>query len=363
MRTALAILLLAFWLGAGLLAPAQTRLGPTMSVTIAPNDPGLLYSPYTWWANGSTDARANNPGAYLRTVFSGTSAALTFDTSPNTTPFPIVAVNIDGTGWTRYTVAASVSVATGLVNREHSLEMVLEATSELQDRWTTPVAIIRLTGLTLDTGAAVRLPTRRKYNVLVYGDSTSEGIRTIGDTGGTGTLADNSAVRGWPLALGHLLDAEIGIVGFGGSGVTVTGSGNVPPLTTSYTLLWSGQSRVFSPSPDLIVYLEGQNDAGAAGVTSGLETVITALLTTAPNAKQLVLRPLSGVSAAQVQAAVSGMANARVVYGDTTGWITSGTDTSDGIHPYDYADQAFVAPDVAALALALTVAPNRFPFG
>ena len=108
-------------------------------------------------------------------------------------------------------------------------------------------------------------------------------------------------MMGWAWQVGKEFAAEFGIVGFGGSGLTVTGSGNVSVLSTSYALLMAGVPRAFMPAPDLIVLNEGTND---------------------------------GSQAAALQAAVSPLSPSRITWIDTTGFFnTSYGADSLNLHP------------------------------
>ncbi len=340
---------------------------PPATVSVAADNAALVYSPYNWLV-GAGVARAINPGATWRTTVTGTTTvALTFDLSALVAPYPVVAVRLDGGAWTRYTVAASVSVATGLSTAAHLVEVSFAASRQGSHRWTQADQRLACTGLTIDAGATVTAPARRPGSVLVYGDSISEGVRALGSA--SGDLIDNDATADYVAYLAAGLNAEVGVVAFGGSGMDVTNSDGVPPLAQSYNYLWGGQARAFTPPPTTVIYLEGQNDAdGDTAVTTGLRTVITALLTSAPSSVHVVLAPLSGRNHATTQAAVAGggytAAQARWI--DTTAWINNTTDTTDGLHPTATAHRTRIAPDVIQAVTAspayLTVAPASLAF-
>lgn len=320
---------------------------PPATVSVAADNAALVYSPYNWLV-GAGVARAINPGATWRTTVTGTTTvALTFDLSALVAPYPVVAVRLDGGAWTRYTVAASVSVAAGLSTAAHLVEVSFAASRQGSHRWTQADQRLACTGLTIDAGATVTAPARRPGSVLVYGDSISEGVRALGSA--SGDLIDNDATADYVAYLAAGLNAEVGVVAFGGSGMDVTNSDGVPPLPQSYAYLWAGQARAFTPPPTTVIYLEGQNDAdGDTAVTTGLRTVISALLTSAPSSVHVVLAPLSGRNRATTQATVAGggytAAQARWI--DTTAWINTTTDTTDGLHPTATAHRTKIAPDV-----------------
>jgi hypothetical protein len=92
-----------------------------------------------------------------------------------------------------------------------------------------------------------------------------------------------------------------------------------------------------------VVYLEGQNDS--TNITSGIETVVQGILAAAPNSKHLLLSPLSQNRSSDLQAAVLAIANPNVVFQDTTGWFNS-SNSSDGLHPYDFEHIGHIAPQL-----------------
>ncbi len=312
------------------------------TTTIAPNNAAILYSPYNW-TTAAGYARTINAGAYFRTIFSGTSAVLTTDTSADASPYPRLACRVDSQAWVFFTLAASnpnLTVATGLASRSHLLECIVEATSEFVTRWqASPQSLVSLTGLVLDASATVTAPVRRTKNILAYGDSITECYKTLSSA----TTPDgSSAINCYSRFLMDSEDAEVGIVAFGGTGITVAGVGGVPALPSSYNLLYPGVSRVFTPTPDLIIFNEGEND-NTANIVSAYTTLSQALLSALPSTKQLLLIPFSQREAANVQATVTAVASPLVSYVPTSGWFNS-ADSSDGQHPYGYSSYGLIGP-------------------
>ena len=96
-------------------------------------------------------------------------------------------------------------------------------------------------------------------NILVYGDSITEGVLTLGGSQKFDTDRNDASVV-YSYVLGRLLGAEIGVVGFGYNALTHPGSGGVAPLGAAWNQLWEGVPRSFTtPKPDLIVLNEGTN--------------------------------------------------------------------------------------------------------
>jgi lysophospholipase L1-like esterase len=350
--------------GDGTDSVGATAVTPTPP-TIAPNDPGLTYSPYNWLVT-STSAKTINAGAYFNCRFTGNSCALLFDMTNAATPYSQVYYRIDGGQWIKATVAASVACTmpadtTGW--NKHRLDVIVKSTSEFLTRWTAPQpASVVFTGLTLDSGATVSAIAKASKNVLIYGDSITEGFKGAKNLGGGQNDPDGSdGLLTYSYSLRDLLGVEIGVVGFGGSGISNGGQGGVPGLTTSYNLLWSGQPRTFSPVPDLVVINEGQNEAATASAT--YQTAYTAMLNTLlsllPTAKIAAMRPFSGVQAAAIQAAVAGCNDTtRTYYVDTSGIVFDGTQSFDGVHPWGVEAVTNLGPMTANL-----LRPILYPTG
>jgi lysophospholipase L1-like esterase len=313
----------------------------------------VLWSPYNWNV-GTSAAKTINPGAYFKTIFTGTACSLQFDMTGVLTPLPQISYRIDGTGaWITAPIAASVvltlpsgsnSTSDYATKGGHLLEVVVKSMTETQARWSTQATAVNLTGIILDTSATLTKPTALPLNALFYGDSITEGVRTLNGTA-TNDTDRNDAAQGWAYHAARILGAEVGIVGFGASGFTVTGSGGVPVLSTSYNLLYSGVSRSFSVAPDFIVLMEGTND-GATDVTTAATTVLNSLLAATPaSTKIVVLRPFNGTSqAARLQAAIAACSTpSRCTYVDTASWFNT-TNSYDALHPYGIENLTHIAP-------------------
>jgi len=352
---------------------------PTVLATAA----GTARSPGNWARSGAGGLRSVNPGAYLKTLWTGlTTMTLGIDISYNNMTFPpTVAWRWDGGAWTIAAVRAALNLTpTPLTSGTHFLELVYDASySYGQDRWgpvngtTNLVSSLTITGYTPNGGAA-QVPLARKARVmLIYGDSITEGMRVNGiisggPAGGYGLETSGSdTLKGYASNLG--VDAEVGIIGFGGSGLTVVGSGNVPTLATSYASVYSGVTRSMADiygdgtnkAPDAVLYVEGTNDTGNAeagplsthtsGICTGLKSVITAIETVAPQCKHGVVSPFNGAHEVSTQAAVVQLNDPRVAWVSAATWANQAGDlNTDGIHPLAVAHVGKIAPRVADFA-------------
>ena len=350
------MILAALMLSAALAAPGQN---PGGSVHVAPNSASFVYSPYNWLVTGEA-AKTINAGAYFRIRLDNTAACAIGLNIGAATPYSECWARLDTGSWQEYIPTASgpqtwmLTLPSPTTSRTHLLEFVVKSTTETKDRWDNLTTAVQFTGLTLDPGAGVTLPAARKYRVLLYGDSITEGVRVNGYEGIPDDTDRNDSVSDYSYQLGQLLNAEVGVVGFGATGLQTGGSGNVPALPLSYNYLWSGQERSFSPVPDLVVYNEGTND-GNAPIGAELAAVIrgigyagkTNTFSGLNGTRHLVLEPFGGYESLNLQAEVKAIDNANVTYGSTAGFWNS-KDSSDGLHPYAYAHLS-IAPQVAVL--------------
>jgi hypothetical protein len=327
-------------------------------VSVAPNDTHIVYSPYNWNVTAAS-AVTINAGAYFSVLFSGASCTLNFDVSAMVTPQSQIWYKVDNGPYTQATLSTSTlavtipAASTGNTDIPyHFLEVFVKSTTETGNRWNTGSnsTQVRFTGLTLAAGAAILATQKAPYNVIVYGDSITEGVRTLGESAANDTDRNDSGVC-WSLQLAELLGAEVGVVGFGATALVAnTGSGNVPTLPNSYNLLYQGVSRTFSPVPDLVVTNIGQND-GVTNTIATMTALLNSLLTACPTSKIAVMRPFSGNQAANLQAAIAACNSPfRVTYVDTTGFFNTayGSDSLN-VHPAGPNNIGLIAPQVAGL--------------
>ena len=180
----------------------------------------------------------------------------------------------------------------------------------------------------------------------------TEGVRTVNQTA-TNDTDRNDATLGWAYRLGQLLGAEVGIVGFGATGLTASGSGGVPALVSSYNLIASNVPRSTTTAPNLIVVNEGTNDSG--NVTTAALTVLNALIAQYPNTPIALLVPFNQSHVQDLQIAAQTCSRPGLVHlVQTTGILNpaNGID-SLGLHPTGPNNAGFVAPRLALLLMPI----------
>lgn len=340
-------LALAFVLGVALSA-ATTYTYPA-------NDENLYFSPFVWNVNGTT-ATTVNSAAYVRFLTSATQLSFQFDVSNMASPDSKVYWRVDNGPPTVAEVEASVSVTIPPNMTKipwHSVELFVKGTSQKANRWSAgPSVRIVLTGIETDGQLGPWVP--QDSNLLIYGDSITEAVATT-PGGSSGDDTDSiDASMGYSFNLARLLGTEIGVVGFGGSGVTTGGGGGVPALPITWNQLWDGVPRDFSaPKPDLIVLNEGTNDGcdvttpGCVGtdLTEPMITVLKSLVAACPGVPIAVLEPFNGGQIGHLSAAVAGAGSPDVHFVRTTGFFNMSY--GGGLHPTGPNDVAQIAPKIA----------------
>lgn len=310
---------------------------------IAPDNASIVYSPGNWDVNG-TRAKTVYPGAYFRFACAeATSVVLNFSTTGSVGTAPALKWRIDGSGWTRVPVAATVTIPLPTDNTwaRHVVEVVLASVDEYEPRWASQGQHVSLTGIDVDS---IRALPRRPRKVLFFGDSITAGHLAakfdLGVAGGDSTVT-------WPYLAAEAVGAEAGIVGVGGQGFTTTSPSGIPSLLSAYRYQWSG-SALRDLSADMYVIAHGTNDGGGLTQATVAAWLNDALPRFTPGSPVLMMRPFGGNGAAAIQAA---SAAAGVVYVDTTGWWDP-ADATESIHPNGYASIVDLAPQLAEVMLA-----------
>ena len=313
----------------------------------------LYFSPYNWASPSDGTKTSINAGAYFKTSFSGNQCSLSFDVDQITTPLSEVSVSVDGMPAQISNVSGEIPCApSALVNIPvHSLRVSVKSTTETATRWSTnPATRVALVSLHIAPSASFYAPKIYPRTLLFYGDSITEGVRTLGEAQSLDTDRNDNAVE-WSAQTAQRLNTEYGIVGFGATGLTVSGSGSVPALTTSWNMIYPGQERSFSTCPDAMIENEGTNDNSqtATAVQAAETTFLQAFSTMCPASKTIVMRPFGGYQWAALQASVASMGSRNISLLDTTGFMNAAMGIDNlGLHPTANNAVNFLAPQVAA---------------
>ena len=335
--------------------PVVTPSGITH--TFHANDTNLFYSPFVWHIN-ATAASTINSGAYVRLLFSGTFLNFMFDVTNMVTPTSELYWRVDNGPATVSLVRPRVTVVIPPNNTAntvpfHTVELMVKSTTERANRWASSGNSTRviLTGIETDGSIAPWIPS--DVNVLIYGDSITEGVLTLGGSQKYDT-DHNDAKMVYSFVLGRLLGAEVGVVGFGYNALTHPGSGGVPPLGEAWNQLWESVPRSFTtPRPDLIVLNEGTNDGcdvtgpGCVGtdISVPLAAVLNDLSGACPGIPIAVLLPFNGGQAGHILAVIKQVDSPHIHFINTTGFYD--LHYGGSLHPTGPNDVARIAPQIA----------------
>ena len=268
----------------------------------------LAFSPWNW-AFGGGQAVSNTPGAYFKISFTGHRLSARFDltwlraSGYPASSYPTVTTRVDG-GPPRRVALSPDQAELDLLGdlsldpnpaHVHTAQVWFSATHfDKGDRWQTPVAALRLTGLTLAPDATLHRPPVRPRRLLVFADSHGEGVEL---TGAVSWTAHQDATQAFPQRLADAWDAEVGVVAFGGSGyVTPVPGADLPPTTETWADCWNGVSRLNAegrlvPAPDLILSALGDNDPDREDVSRAVTDLARAWRSAAPDAELLFALP------------------------------------------------------------------------
>jgi len=278
---------------------------------VAVTDANIVYSPYNWYKSGSDFAQTANPGAYFKVGFTGTKIAVKVDVSPFTqagvepAQYPLVRFSVDGKPSITMQLSPktdTITCATAIPPGSHTLLLQYVAGYVFLDFWT-PINVLRVTGFTVDQGATLAKPftpdAPRHLNALFLGDSITNGDDDTASfmAGINNSVETQDATIGYPSVVAAAIDAEFGIVAYGGaSWDSRAADGHTPGLMTSYSMLDSLHSRLvngkLSPVPDEIFINMGEN----SGPTGADVPKLLGALRVASSAKThiFVIVPFSG---------------------------------------------------------------------
>lgn len=355
--------------------------GAATTQTIGVTNANLFFSPYNTYSDGagamaatnvkasSTYALMVNTGAYLKfrvTVASGGAGyvAITLDTTAynglTASTCPTLSYSYNKRPFTHTLLAYSASAVTqvlanGLAAGTYEFEVRFKsvgttAFGAAADRWTTPKYAIKTTGLVIDSTASIPSQTLRPNRLLVFGASYSEGVNVLlPDQNTADDLANamNNASLSFAALIAVGLDAEYGIVAYGGQGFD-RGTGSTPASASnpsfynataanqSWDKYFASTARDFtSPSaPTAIVVDQGFNDQGAlpaANVTAVFDAMRTAVGATT----WMFQKGQNSDDDANIITGVANVAStARTKYIAITDWVTENT-------PSEYSGDAF----------------------
>ena len=304
------------------LQDANTKFASSTQLTVVHavkvNDPNLLLSPYNWDVHGSSYADSNYAGAYLKLAFDTTSPgpiSIVCDPTPNLdgalapTNYPTIgwALNPVSTGgkWNYAQLDSSgmsVPVAVNAPAGHYELWVYVKSIRGGIDagRWNSSCRKVRLLGIQVAPAAITTVVARRSTNAIIYGDSITQGVGTVGFS----SSVNDDAMQSWVRSLADALDAEYGNIGlaaqqWAGSSSSIPAfynAGNTPHDTFSY--YEAGRSRLIagklSPAPNYVFVNLGTNDYPTFVTSNVISTLAGLREISGPNAAIYVILPFGG---------------------------------------------------------------------
>jgi lysophospholipase L1-like esterase len=311
-------------------------------------------SPYTWYTFGSSYILADNPGAYFKVKFTGTSVSLGVDVSAMSgislpaKQYPRIAYQIDGGTWQTYQLKSTdslVSLGSSLSDTTHDLEVLYLSSDAYTARWNGTMSL-KITNLTLDVGKTLSAATLLPKKMLIFGDSITEGAWVLGDhTDLTNYSNYEVATSSYAVGVANDLNAEYGNAAFGGEAWGSSFNSDIPQFTSAWNYYFSTNSRLsgglLSPAPDYVLINMGAN----GGLSSG--SVASSLLSslrvaTGSSTKIFIMVPFNGTGRTNI---TSGFNSYQTSFSDSNTFLidlgsagatyadTISTYSFDGLHP------------------------------
>lgn len=285
------------------------------------------------------------------------SVSLNFALTGVTVP-PRIRWSVDGgTKSAAVPVNGSVAVAASLSAGAHTLRVWVDGLYEgagapwaNTDEWTSKGGALSFVGLTVGTGVALTTAAAPSVGEIEFlGDSITASVRLLYTGSGSSDQTVMDSAAAWPQKVCDSLGTSgsyLPIVrGFGGTGLTVAGSGGVPASGTNFPYCYAGQAYTPPRDPKAVVLYLGTNDGGStqSALQSAYLSYLQQIRTARPTSKVLVIIPAicTDFRKTAIQGAFTSWADAAsalydgsgtAIYIGGTGIGAATADTTDGIH-------------------------------
>ena len=205
------------------------------------------------WYDRDGKKATNNDGAQMFFKTKGASTVtINFEQITVQTSTPFYAYSIDGKEFVRTNITNKNITLPD--SNEHIIRIVIDGMSEAQggDKWDGTIGVY-IDSVTVDSGTLTGLLPFNKVGMF-FGDSITEGINALGTTADSNS---NSATNSYTFNCCKHLNANPFFVGYGGTGVVVSGSFH--NLASAIDYYYNGKDTPVT-YPDFIVINHGIND-------------------------------------------------------------------------------------------------------
>ena len=303
---------------------AEQTTAPPVTVTAPPYDTAYWSNLSNvsffgrWFAkefNGYTHFSTLNAGSEFSFQTNGASHVFVYMSGYGSGNF-YFAYSVDGQTPVRQSVGDPVIPVGGAGT--HTVRIIIDSIGENGGRWNEET-VVGISGISTDSGSIS--PWQYSGSVIAfYGDSITEGIRTLSTSG-------HSYTNSYTWYCSQAMGAIPIVCGFPGSGITTTGVFNTCTNAINY---YSSSRGADDHNPSIIVLSHGTNDihTDSGNFSDAYNQVLDLLHTKYPNAKIACMIPVSQAHADDIRNCASGKDWCGVV--ETSDWSVSYT---DGIHP------------------------------
>ena len=210
-------------------------------------------------------------------------------------------------------------------DKEHLITIVVDGMTEFEDKWNGEIGVA-FTGVDCGRGE-VRGFMPEKKRILFIGDSITEGVMALSNEANSN---GNSATHSFPWYSAKLLNAEPYFIGYGATGIFMTGTFSRCADMLDYLSAVRPVSKEDIPACDLAVINMGTNDHEIDGETfvQGYREILLKLHDRYPQIKIFCMIPFSQLHGEDIRAAAEEYPWCVTV--ETAEWEITYT---DGIHP------------------------------
>lgn len=235
---------------------------------------------------------------------------------------PYFAYSVDGGSMKRQTISKGrISVGD---TKTHYVRVVIDAISESENRWNEAGVAVKSVK-PVSKGGAVAAVSPKNNVIAFYGDSVTEGVRTLSMSLSPKGM---SATRSYAWHCARRLGMVPYYVGYGGSGIFADGS-----FQKCIGAVQNASAYRKAPSYDaqVIVVMHGTNDVFNYGdvYVNEYKRVLKTLHAAHPDAKIMAVIPFNQIHAGEIRKAVSSCRSWCFVV-ETSSWRIS---YMDGLHP------------------------------
>ena len=206
----------------------------------------------------------------------------------------------------------------------HTVRLIADAMTEGEGKWDKEKGFAIKSVTPAEGGSIVGIKPQEKV-IFFYGDSITEGIRALNMNA---TSDGNSATNAYSWQCAEALGVTPYLVGYGASGLIVTGSFNT--MLNAIDYLSKDRPVEDGVTPDVIVINHGTNDGGQSrkNFEEAMRATLTRLQEKYPDTPIVYLIPFNQAHARVIPTVAEDFANTYVV--ETKDWSITYT---DGVHP------------------------------